>query len=118
MTLSPQICYFIYLGKNVQDHFASRGEGGIENLFLINNKLERPTACGCSLTVWVGVVPCLVSPGGAWLPGNLRKEFVPRPRVSRGQGLPMTQKPLGEWRAPTVLTVVPLRDMLWFREAS
>ena len=50
MTLSPQICYFIYLGKNVQDHFASRGEGGIENLFLINNKLERPTACGCSLT--------------------------------------------------------------------
>lgn len=79
--MSPQI-YFTHLGKNIgKDPFASRGEGGIEDLFLINNILGRPTACGCSPVPHCGICIFPVPSGGSWLPGRRRRVSGWRPRL-------------------------------------
>lgn len=51
--------------------------GGIENLFLINNILERPAAVSILKSTHVEV-----SSGRSWLPGGIWKALVSRPEVS------------------------------------
>lgn len=114
----PQTYYFIHFGKNiVKDPFTSKGEGRIECLFLINNILERSTACGYSLTTQVEVTSCPVSSGGSQLPGRLWGVLESRLRLGK---VARACQPRSLWDKcwHCQHSLVILRDLVWCLEAS